>query len=147
VLLRPFSPTVEPRDNNPVDKPRANHIVSRIVALSPEAVDAELAEVLDGFGHRHMNLLETLDTRAADMEAVLAPHPVLSVARRRLVGAYFLSEYSFEAAALFNPSILPHPDQTAVPLGCRRFILSVRGVGEGHISSLGTSKYSVFVGV
>jgi len=134
--LRPFSPTVEPRDNNPVDKPRANHIVSRIVALSPEAVDAELAEVLDGFGHRHMNLLETLDTRAADMEAVLAPHPVLNIARRRLVGAYFLSEYSFEAAALFNPSILPHPDQTAVPLGCRRFILSVRGVGEGHISSL-----------
>ena len=136
VLLRPFRPTVEPRDNNPIDKPRANHIVSRIVALTPEAVDAELADVLDAFDHRHLELLETLDTRAAAMDSVLAPHPVLSVARRRLVGAYFMSEYSFEAAALFNPSIFPHPDQTGIAVGSKRFVLSVRGVGEGHISSL-----------
>lgn len=107
--MRPFRPTVEPRDNNPIDKPRADHIVSRIVALPPDAVDAELADVLAAFDHRHMDLLETLDTRAAAMESVLAPHPVLSVARRRLVGAYFMSEYSFEAAALFNPSIFPIP--------------------------------------
>ncbi len=136
VLVRPFRPTVEPRDNNPVDKPRANHIVGRIIALSPEAVEAELEGVFDSFGRRHMGLSETLDTRAADMEAVLAPHPALSVARRRLVGAYFLSEYSFEAAALLNPSIFPHPDQTGIAAGSKRFVMSVRGVGEGHISSL-----------
>ena len=136
VLLRPFRPTVEPRDTNPIDKPRVNHIVSRIVALSAEAVDAELSDVLARFAHRHPELLEVLDTRATDMEVALAPHPVLSIARRRLVGAYFLSEYSFEAAALFNPSIFLHPDQTTAPAGGRRFILSVRGVGEGHISTL-----------
>ena len=70
------------------------------------------------------------------MESVLAPHPVLSVARRRLVGAYFMSEYSFEAAALFNPSIFSHPDQNGLAVGSRRFVLSIRGVGEGHISSM-----------
>ena len=56
--------------------------------------------------------------------------------QRRLVGAYFLHEYSFEAAALFNPSIVAHPDQTGAPAGGRRFILSLRAVGEGHVSSL-----------
>ena len=56
--------------------------------------------------------------------------------QRRLVGAYFLHEYSFEAAALFNPSIVRHPDQSGAPEGGRRFILSLRAVGEGHISSL-----------
>ena len=56
--------------------------------------------------------------------------------QRRLVGAYFLHEYSFEAAALFNPSIVAHPDQSGAPPGGRRFILSLRAVGEGHISSL-----------
>ena len=53
-----------------------------------------------------------------------------------MVGAYFLHEYSFEAAALFNPSIVTHPDQTGAPAGGCRFILSLRAVGEGHISSL-----------
>lgn len=53
-----------------------------------------------------------------------------------LIGAYFSEEYSFEAAALFNPSIVPHPDQSNVPDGGIRFVLSLRGVGEGHISSV-----------
>jgi predicted GH43/DUF377 family glycosyl hydrolase len=53
-----------------------------------------------------------------------------------LIGAYFLNEYSFEASALFNPSIVPHPDQSGAPKGGLRFILSLRAVGEGHVSSL-----------
>jgi len=56
--------------------------------------------------------------------------------QRQLVGSYFLSEYSFEASALFNPSIVAHPDQTLAPKGGLRFILSLRAVGEGHISSI-----------
>jgi hypothetical protein len=63
-------------------------------------------------------------------------HASFTKEQRRLVGAYFLHEYSFEAAALFNPSIVDHPDQSAAPPGGRRFILSVRAVGEGHVSSL-----------
>ena len=63
-------------------------------------------------------------------------HPSFTQDQRRLVGAYFLHEYSFEAAALFNPSIVTHPDQSGAPSGGRRFILSLRAVGEGHVSSL-----------
>ena len=66
----------------------------------------------------------------------LRPHATFTKDQRRLVGAYFLHEYSFEAAALFNPSIVAHLDQTGAPQGGRRFILSLRAVGEGHISSL-----------
>ena len=60
----------------------------------------------------------------------------LSEPRRLLIGSYFLAEYSLESAALFNPSIVPHPDQTGVPPGALRFILSLRATGEGHISSI-----------
>jgi predicted GH43/DUF377 family glycosyl hydrolase len=70
------------------------------------------------------------------MEDAFAAHATFTRQQRLLVGAYFLHEYSFEAAALFNPSIVDHPDQTGAPPGGRRFILSLRAVGEGHISSL-----------
>ena len=56
--------------------------------------------------------------------------------RRLLIGSYFLSEYSLESAALFSPSMVPHPDQTNLPPGAVRFILSLRATGEGHISSI-----------
>ena len=64
------------------------------------------------------------------------PHCTFTKVQRQLVGAYFLHEYSFEASALFNPSIVPHPDQSGAPAGGLRFILSLRAVGEGHVSSL-----------
>src|SRR5476651_964555 len=70
------------------------------------------------------------------MEQALAAHGRFSPAQRQLIGAYFLNEYSFEASALFNPSIVPHPDQSDAPTGGLRFILSLRAVGEGHVSSL-----------
>jgi predicted GH43/DUF377 family glycosyl hydrolase len=66
----------------------------------------------------------------------LAAHGTFSKVQRQLIGAYFLNEYSFEASALFNPSIVPHPDQSDAPKGGLRFILSLRATGEGHISSL-----------
>src|SRR5207237_8402223 len=76
------------------------------------------------------------ETRAAEMEEALEPHAVLNKTQRCLIVAYFLHEYSFEASALFNPSIVRHPDQTDGPENGCRFILSLRAVGEGHISSL-----------
>jgi predicted GH43/DUF377 family glycosyl hydrolase len=107
-----------------------------VLRLDAEAAAQQLRDVLDNFEGRHRNLLDVFETRAAEMEAVLEPHAELNTTQRRLIGAYFLSEYSFEASALFNPSIVLHPDQTGAPeYGCR-FILSLRAVGEGHISSL-----------
>ncbi len=136
VVVRPFKPATEPRDFNPTDKTRANHIVDRVMALDSTSIASLLAEVLENFVGRHRNLLETFEARADEMEGAFAGHPRFTQEQRRLIGAYFLHEYSFEAAALFNPSIVPHPDQTGIPTGARRFVLSLRAVGEGHVSSL-----------
>ena len=136
VIVRPFKPATEPRDLNPTDKTRANHIVDRVLALDAAAVALQLADVLENFEGRHRNLLETFEARADEMEQAFAKHGDFSRSQRQLVGAYFLNEYSFEASALLNPSIVPHPDQSGVREGAVRFILSLRAIGEGHVSSL-----------
>jgi predicted GH43/DUF377 family glycosyl hydrolase len=136
VVVRPFKPATEPRDLNPTDKTRANHIVDRVIGLSEDAAAVQLAEVLENFEGRHRNLLNIFEARAAEMEDALAPHAALNKTQIRLIGAYFLHEYSFEASALFNPSIVLDPDQYGMTGGDCRFILSLRAVGEGHISSL-----------
>ena len=136
VVVRPFKPATEPRDFNSTDRTRANHIVERVLALDAATVTSQLADVLDNFRGRHRNLLEIFEARADEMGVAFHAHPSFTQDQRRLVGAYFVHEYSFEAAALFNPSIVTHPDQSGVPSGGRRFILSLRAVGEGHVSSL-----------
>jgi predicted GH43/DUF377 family glycosyl hydrolase len=136
VIVRPFKPATEPRDLNPTDKTRANHIVERVLNLDPQAAAGQLADVLENFQGRHRNLLKTFELRADEMEEALLAHITFSEVQRQLIGAYFLHEYSFEASALFNPSIVPHPDQSGIPNGSLRFILSLRAVGEGHVSSL-----------
>ncbi|MGO4676314.1 glycosidase [Bosea sp. 2YAB26] len=136
VVVRRFGPAVEPRDLSPIDKTRANHIVDRVLALDADTAESLLSDVLENFKGRHRNLLEKFEERADEMEEAFATHCDFTRIQRQLVGAYFLQENSFEAAALFNPSIVSHPDQSGAPPGGRRFILSVRAVGEGHISSL-----------
>jgi predicted GH43/DUF377 family glycosyl hydrolase len=136
VVVRPFKPATEPRDLNPTDKVRANHIVARVLRLDAETSAQQLSEVLENFAGRHRNLLDIFESRAAEMEDALEPHAQLTKTQRALIGAYFLNEYSFEASALFNPSIVRHPDQTGAPEHGCRFILSLRAVGEGHVSSL-----------
>ncbi|MEA2873460.1 MAG: hypothetical protein QOH67_3436 [Hyphomicrobiales bacterium] len=136
VVVRPFKPAVEPSYFNPTDKIRANHIVDRVMTLDAEMAASQLADVLENFQGRHRDLLATFEARADEMEDAFAPHAGFTPIQRQLVGAYFLNEYSFEASALFNPSIVSHPDQSGTPQGCRRFILSLRAVGEGHVSSL-----------
>lgn len=106
------------------------------MALDSDTAARELAEVLEYFQSRHRNLLEIFEARADEMEEAVAAHATFTKEQRWLVGAYFMHEYSFEAAALFNPSIVAHFDQSGLPQGSRRFILSLRAVGEGHVSSL-----------
>jgi predicted GH43/DUF377 family glycosyl hydrolase len=136
VVVRPFKPATEPRDLNATDKTRANHIVDRVLALNTAVAKSELTEVLENFEDRHRNLLETFEARANEMEDAFTEHATFTKEQRWLVGAYFMHEYSFEAAALFNPSIVAHFDQSGAPAGGQRFILSLRAVGEGHVSSL-----------
>jgi predicted GH43/DUF377 family glycosyl hydrolase len=136
VVVRPFKPAIEPRALNLTDKTRANHIIDRVLGLDSETAAHQLTDVLENFDGRHRNLLDIFEARTSEMEDAFAPHVEFSKTQRQLVGAYFLHEYSFEAAALFNPSIVRNPDQSGAPLGGCRFILSLRAVGEGHISSL-----------
>src|SRR3546814_18093513 len=77
--------------------------------MTADETDALLAETLRNFDDRHRNLPAIFERRAAEMEDAFTAHKSFSQAQRQLVGAYFLHEYSFEAAALFNPSIVPHP--------------------------------------
>lgn len=127
VLLRPFSPG---------DTARVSRIISRIVALPEESVEPLLKEVCAEFSQRHEQLSRRCLERFEQIRDLVAPNTELSAKRRLLIGSYFLAEYSLESAALFNPSIVPHPDQTALPPGALRFILSLRATGEGHISSI-----------
>lgn len=136
VVMRHFKPSIEPRDLNPTDRRRVTHIVDRILALDPQAAGQQLADVLENFEGRHRGLLAAFETRADAVEVVHSVHSPLTQTQRRLIGAYFLHEYSFEAAALFNPSMVSHPDQSALQSGQRRVIVSLRAVGEGHVSSL-----------
>ncbi len=127
VLMRPFRPTTE-------------EIARRIVAQVMALPEAEVARVLDGvlaeFGDRHHEVEKFFHKRFAKVRPLITGQKKPSLKRQALLGSYFTHEYSPESAALFNPSIVPHPNQSGLPRGALRFILSLRATGEGHISSI-----------
>ena len=115
---------------------RTLKIIARVNAMSDQEVDQKLHEVIREFGGRHYKLERFLTQRFGQIKAHLLTDEPLSTERQLLLGAYFTMEYSLESAALFNPSMIWHPDQTNVPPGFKRFILSLRATGEGHVSSI-----------
>jgi hypothetical protein len=127
VLLRPFTPG---------DSQRVGRIIARIMALPEEHVGHLLDEVSSEFSQRHKEIRRVFLERFEQVRQEHDPKGDLSEQRRLLIGSYFLTEYSLESAALFNPSIVLHPDQAGLPPGAVRFILSLRATGEGHISSI-----------
>jgi predicted GH43/DUF377 family glycosyl hydrolase len=127
VLMRPFRPTTDDI---------ARRIVSQVMSLSDAAVTRLLDEVLGEFGNRHHAVEMFLQNRFTQVRHYITEDRKLSAKHQALIGAYFTHEYSPESAALFNPSIVPHPDQSDLPPGALRFILSLRATGEGHISSV-----------
>jgi len=127
VLLRPFRPTTDDI---------ARRIVARVMALPVGQVAKLLGQVLGEFADRHERVGDIFLNRFEQVKFYLQPGAQPSPERQALIGAYFTHEYSPESAALFNPSIVLHPDQSALPRGALRFILSLRATGEGHISSI-----------
>lgn len=115
---------------------RASGVLDRILALSDTDVRSTLDDVLGRFGHRHRDLPAVLALHYGWIAHRVPGADTLSPERRTLIGAWFTNEYSLEAAALFNPSAVVHPDQTGLPRGHVRFVLSLRAVGEGHLSSI-----------
>ena len=136
VVIRPFVPADEPRPAGSTARTRAQGLADRVLGLSEDGLRDELARVIATLAERHRDIEALLLRRYHKVNGLLiAPDPVSSD-QAHLLGAYFCEEYSFEAAALFNPSIVAHPDQTGMAAGDLRVILSLRGVGEGHVSSI-----------
>lgn len=111
--------------------------MSDVNGLSDEQAKEEYQRILTDFGERHWQTEQLFDERFQELEHGLGLDGASMPAyRRRLLGAYFCHEYTYAAAALMNPSIVPHPDQSGMEGGACRFVMSLRAVGEGHISSI-----------
>ena len=120
----------------PAGETRVRSVLDRVLRLSDEEVSTLLARVMLDFAQRHRHIETRFDEHFREVAAHLDNVDEVSNERRLLIGAYFTMEYSIEAAALFNPSIVPHPDQCGAPAGSLRFIMSLRATGEGHVSSI-----------
>ncbi len=115
---------------------RATGVLARIRVLGEDEVRSTLRGVLARYAGRHRDLNGTLAAHYEEIAHRVPGGDSLTEERRTLIGAWFTHEYSIEAAALFNPSIVPHPDQFGLPAGHLRFVMSLRAVGEGHLSSV-----------
>ena len=116
---------------------RAGAVLARVLALSDDEVLRSLDDVISRFDSRHRDLGGTFLRHARELADRLQPDASVSDARMLLIGAAFTSEYAIEGAALCNPSVIAHPDQTGTAPGELRIVMSVRGIGEGHRSSIG----------
>lgn len=136
VVLRPFTPADNPFPTDHVPQSRTPVVVDRVLALGEDAVRREL-----------MELRRRLDARHADVELLLLRRfhetvppegcpALVTPDQMQLIGGYLMEEYAVEAAALFNPSIVAHPNQAGIAPGDLRILLSLRAVGEGHVSSI-----------
>jgi predicted GH43/DUF377 family glycosyl hydrolase len=133
VITKPFLPGEQVF---PDGQSRAALIIDRILAMSASEVKSTLAATQKQFEDRHVDLGSILERNFALVAGHIDNANDLSPEHRLLIGAYFTHEYSIEAAALGNPSVVPAPDQSGLQEGERRFIMSLRAIGEGHLSSI-----------
>ena len=116
---------------------RASLVIERVLALTEADVCHALNDVYSRFVYRHQDLTQDLELHAHRVANRVQPGVILSEERWRLIGALFSHEFSIESAALTNPSMVEHPDQSGLDSGSTRFLMSVRCIGEGHRSSIG----------
>lgn len=136
VVIRPFRIAPDPKANTTIATSRMQRIVEAVRQMDMRTCQAELALVNSDFEPRHWQTRQVFLERYDRVMAELDMNPNLREAQKELIGAYFCHEYSYAAAALMNPSVVPHFDQSGLQRGSVRFILSLRAVGEGHISSI-----------
>lgn len=126
VLYRPFLLSEE----------RIVKVLARVMTLSEEEVASKVDRVMNEFSGRHYQLESFFYQQFEQVKAQIFTDIPLTNTRKLLIGSYFTQEYSLESAALFNPSMIWHPNQSDLPEGSRRFIVSLRSTGEGHLSSI-----------
>ena len=134
VITRLFVPGQEGFESQ---ESRAGVVLSRILALTDDDVRVTLHDVMTRFDARHRDLEGTFRRHASELADRLDPNREFTEARMLLLGATFTNEYAIEGAALCNPSMVAHPDQSGMAPGSLRFVMSVRGIGEGHRSTIG----------
>jgi len=133
VLAKPYLPgeeTLLPGQS------RAQLLMARILAIPEAEVAALNATIMRRFDGRHRHFRGMLERQFDALVAHVPDPAAVSADRRLLIGAYFTHEFAVEAAALFNPSIVAAPDQSGLASGALRFVMSLRAVGEGHLSSI-----------
>ena len=126
-----------PGEELPLGRSRAGAVIARVLALPEDEVERVAADLLVDFSQRHRDYVDTLVDRASMMRSQMQSSPAMSQARMLVLGASFTAEYAVEGAALCNPSAVLHPDQSGLADGQARVAVSLRGIGEGHISSVG----------
>lgn len=136
IILKPSHERVLIREFIPEDESRREKIIGRVMSLSEKQTKEVLEKVMTDFKTRHQDIKKVLLRNFENVRRWTITDNALSDERKLLIGAYFTQEYSLESAALFNPCIVPHPDQSGLPEGSIKFILSLRATGEGHISSI-----------
>ena len=127
VITRPYIPNREYR---------IHKIIQRIVDLPDTETENLLEQIMLDFSERHRDIKRVFELHLNKVRDYIPNNPVISEVKRALIGAFFTMEYSIESAALFNPSIVLHPDQSHLDKGSMRFIMSLRATGEGHVSSI-----------
>lgn len=136
IEFRPDSRRVVVRPFIPNDSDKITNILQRALSLSDSEIDDLLTSIRADFGDRHLDLDQSWLRHFEKVRIHLPKNTMLTESRRLYIGALFSGEYALESAALFNPSIVPHPDQNGLKTGELRFIMSLRATGEGHISSI-----------
>jgi predicted GH43/DUF377 family glycosyl hydrolase len=136
IVLRPNNSRVVIRPFEPPSESRIERIIARVLSLSDAEVEAIVDDVMREFYNRHQKTRHFFLNRFEQVRRHLLTDRPLGESRRMLIGAYFTQEYALESAALFNPSMVWHPDQSGLEPGSRRFVVSLRATGEGHISSI-----------
>ena len=134
VVVRPFHIPIDTKRGQ-ISRPR--RIVDCVLEMDEATAERELANVLKDFEARHWQTRAVFLTRYAQISSALAlDDAAIPSIKRQLIGAFFCHEYSYAAAAIMNPSIVRHPDQSGLSKGSSRIVMSMRTVGEGHISSI-----------
>jgi predicted GH43/DUF377 family glycosyl hydrolase len=136
VVVRPFHIPIE--GSAVAGRPgRVRRIADSVLAMDEEQAAIELELVLRDFEARHWQTRAVFRTRYKSIrDGLQLDDGAISDIKKQLIGAYFCHEYSYAAAALMNPSVIPHPDQSGLSDGAMRIAMSLRAVGEGHISSI-----------
>jgi len=126
-----------PGEELPLGRSRAGAVIARVLALSEAEVERVAAQLIEDFSQRHRDYPAMLAEHASIIRSQTQTTPAMTPARALVMGASFTAEYAVEGAALCNPSAVLHPDQSDLAAGQARVAISLRGIGEGHVSSIG----------